>query len=187
MGYSTNVRTIRMNRDDASKSSSRRFITRDQLATASNVIEIDNVSYTIASRLIFNTTIEVFNTDWIKVNPMDYTTLEAAYTDGVIYDREKAENAVVERVELTKPENVVIDQNIVEDDTTKFIPIDQEDVPSENVEEVPPIVDEEVHTTNDDNNVDDIVKEEDQDIEKEVDKKDTTPKKQMHAKFKRKN
>lgn len=179
MGYSTNVRTIRMNRDDASKSSSRRFITRDQLATASNVIEIDNVSYTIASRLIFNTAIEVFNTDWIKVNPMDYTTLEAAYTDGVIYDREKAENAVVERVELTKPENVVIDRNIVEDDTTKFIPIDQE--------EVPPIVDEEVHTTNDDNNVDDIVKEEDRDIEKEVDKKDTTPKKQMHAKFKRKN
>lgn len=186
MGYSTNVRTIRMNRDDASKSSSRRFITRDQLATASNIIEIDNVSYTIASRLIFNTTIEVFNTDWIKVNPMDYTTLEAAYTDGVIYDREKAENAIVEHVELTKPENVVIDQNIVEDDTTKFAPIEPEDVPSENVEEAT-IVEEEVHTTNDDNGVDDIVKEEDQDIEKEVDKKDATPKKQMHAKFKRKN
>ena len=42
MAYSTNVRKIRISRQDACKPSSRRFIDREQLATDKEFIEIDN-------------------------------------------------------------------------------------------------------------------------------------------------
>jgi len=90
MPYSTNLRKIRMSRQDACKASSRRFISREQLSTDKEFIEIDNVSYTIASRLIFNISLEVFNQVWMRINAMDYDALVTAYTDDVIikYDDE---------------------------------------------------------------------------------------------------
>lgn len=84
MEYANNLRTIKLSRNDACKASSRRFIDRDQLTTDSEYIEIPKVSYTIASRLIFNTPIDVLNADWVHVGLNDYDTLALAYTDGYV-------------------------------------------------------------------------------------------------------
>lgn len=206
MAYSTNVRKIRISRDDASKASSRRFISREQLATANNVIEIDNVSYTIASRLIFNTPIDVLNNDWIRVNSMDYATLELAYTDGIIYTGEKDDDVVeTTSPEVTFTDNVEVNAANENDTADESIigPIDDTTPVEETVVEVNEnsIVDTDIQVSENDNTlsedttVDDNVETDNSHINDNLGKEDVQAdkiekkenKKQMHAKFKRKN
>lgn len=192
MAYSTNVRKIRISRDDASKASSRRFISREQLATANNVIEIDNVSYTIASRLIFNTPIDVLNNDWIRVNSMDYATLELAYTDGIIYTGERDDDVEVSAAN----ENDTADESIIGpiDDTT---PVEETvvEVNEKSIVDTDVQVSENDNTLSEDNTVDDNVETDNSHTSDNFGKEDVPAdkvekkenKKQMHAKFKRKN
>ena len=140
MAYSTNVRKIRISRQDACKPSSRRFIDREQLATDKEFIEIDGVSYTIASRLIFNTKLEVFNQAWMLVNAMDYDALITAYTDDVIikYDDEpKSEEATVDVSELAVENipNTAEEEPAVVESETEEVP--EEEPVEEATEEQP--------------------------------------------------
>ena len=140
MAYSTNVRKIRISRQDACKPSSRRFIDREQLATDKEFIEIDNVSYTIASRLIFNTSLDVFNQVWMHIDAMDYDALITAYTDDVIikYDDEpKSEEATVDVSELAIENipNTVEEEPAVEESETEEVP--EEEPVEEATEEQP--------------------------------------------------
>lgn len=140
MAYSTNVRKIRISRQDACRPSSRRFIDREQLATDKEFIEIDNVSYTIASRLIFNTSLDVFNQVWIHIDAMDYDALITAYTDDVIikYDDEpKSEEATVDVSELAVENipNTTEEEPAVEETETEEVP--EEEPVEEAAEEQP--------------------------------------------------
>lgn len=140
MAYSTNVRKIRISRQDACKPSSRRFIDREQLATDKEFIEIDNVSYTIASRLIFNTSLDVFNQVWMHIDAMDYDALITAYTDDVIikYDDEpKSEEATVDVSELAVENipNTTEEEPAVEETETEEVP--EEEPVEEAAEEQP--------------------------------------------------
>ena len=140
MAYSTNVRKIRISRQDACKPSSRRFIDREQLATDKEFIEIDNVSYTIASRLIFNTSLDVFNQVWMHIDAMDYDALITAYTDDVIikYDDEpKSEEATVDVSELAVENipNTTEEEPAVEETETEEVP--EEEPVEEATEEQP--------------------------------------------------
>lgn len=141
MPYSTNLRRIRMNRQDACRPSSRRFIDREQLATDKEFIEIDNVSYTIASRLIFNTKLEVFNQAWMPVNAMDYDALITAYSDDVIikYDdeqkSEKEDTVVTSEPVVEEVPNTTEEESAVEETETEEVP--EEEPVEEATEEQP--------------------------------------------------
>ena len=140
MPYSTNLRRIRMNRQDACRPSSRRFIDREQLTTDKEFIEIDGVSYTIASRLIFNTSLDVFNQVWMHIDAMDYDALITAYTDDVIikYDDEpKSEEATVDVSELAIENipNTAEEEPAIEESETEEVP--EEEPVEEATEEQP--------------------------------------------------
>lgn len=171
MPYSTNLRKIRMSRQDACKASSRRFISREQLSTDKEFIEIDNVSYTIASRLIFNISLEVFNQVWMRINAMDYDALITAYTDDVIikYDDEpEAKEATVDMSELVVEEVPAPAEETVEEEVEKESETEEvsEEESVEESEEVQP--------------------EEEEVVEEKKQENHSAPKPQKYAKFKRK-
>lgn len=171
MSYSTNLRKIRMSRQDACKASSRRFISREQLSTDKEFIEIDNVSYTIASRLIFNISLEVFNQVWMRINAMDYDALITAYTDDVIikYDDEpEANEATVDMSELVveevpAPVEETAEEEVTNESETEEVSADES---VEESEEVQP--------------------EEEEVVEEKKQENHSAPKPQKYAKFKRK-
>lgn len=171
MSYSTNLRKIRMSRQDACKASSRRFISREQLSTDKEFIEIDNVSYTIASRLIFNISLEVFNQVWMRINAMDYDALITAYTDDVIikYDDEpEAKEATVDMSELVveevpAPVEETVEEEVEKESETEEVSADES---AEESEEVQP--------------------EEEEVVEEKKQENHSDPKPQKYAKFKRK-
>lgn len=171
MPYSTNLRKIRMSRQDACKASSRRFISREQLSTDKEFIEIDNVSYTIASRLIFNISLEVFNQVWMQINAMDYDALITAYTDDVIikYDDEpEAKEATVDMSELVveevpAPAEETTEEEVTNESETEEVSADES---AEESEEVQP--------------------EEEEVVEDKKQENHSAPKPQKYAKFKRK-
>ena len=171
MPYSTNLRKIRMSRQDACKASSRRFISREQLSTDKEFIEIDNVSYTIASRLIFNISLEVFNQVWMRINAMDYDALITAYTDDVIikYDDEpEANEATVDMSELVveevpAPTEETAEEEVTNESETEEVSADES---AEESEEVQP--------------------EEEEVVEEKKQENHSAPKPQKYAKFKRK-
>lgn len=172
MPYSTNLRKIRMSRQDACKASSRRFISREQLSTDKEFIEIDNVSYTIASRLIFNISLEVFNQVWMRINAMDYDALITAYTDDVIikYDDEPEaeEVSTVDMSELIveevpAPAEETVEEEVTNESETEEVSTDES---AEESEEVQP--------------------EEEEVVEEKKQENHSAPKPQKYAKFKRK-
>jgi hypothetical protein len=171
MPYSTNLRKIRMSRQDACKASSRRFISREQLSTDKEFIEIDNVSYTIASRLIFNISLEVFNQVWMRINAMDYDALITAYTDDVIikYDDEpEANEATVDMSELIveevpAPTEETAEEEVTNESETEEVSADES---AEESEEAQP--------------------EEEEVVEEKKQENHSAPKPQKYAKFKRK-
>ena len=172
MSYSTNLRKIRMSRQDACKASSRRFISREQLSTDKEFIEIDNVSYTIASRLIFNISLEVFNQVWMRINAMDYDALITAYTDDVIikYDDEPEveETATVDMSELVveevpAPAEETAEEEVTNESETEEVSADES---AEESEEAQP--------------------EEEEVVEENKQENHSAPKPQKYAKFKRK-
>jgi PREDICTED: hypothetical protein len=160
-----------MSRQDACKASSRRFISREQLSTDKEFIEIDNVSYTIASRLIFNISLEVFNQVWMRINAMDYDALITAYTDDVIikYDDEpEAEEATVDMSELVveevpAPVEETVEEEVTNESETEEVSADES---AEESEEVQP--------------------EEEEVVEEKKQENHSAPKPQKYAKFKRK-
>ena len=81
MSFDINLRDVMLLRDDACKSSSRRFISRAQLTTSDKYITLEKLPHSIASRLIVHIPIKVFNKDWIDVGIMEYDLLDSLYSD----------------------------------------------------------------------------------------------------------
>lgn len=84
MSFDINLRDVMLLRDDACKSSSRRFISRAQLTTSDKYITLEKLPHSIASRLIVHVPIKVFNKDWIDVGIMEYDLLDSLYSDGEV-------------------------------------------------------------------------------------------------------
>lgn len=134
MSFDINLRDVMLLRDDACKSSSRRFISRAQLTTSDKYITLEKLPHSIASRLIVHVPIKVFNKDWIDVGIMEYDLLDSLYSDEevvidlaphvpVINPNEEAEasekNAEVEEtVEEEKvEEDAPVEEAVVEEST----------------------------------------------------------------------
>lgn len=81
MSFDINLRDVMLLREDACKSSSRRFISRSQLTTSDEYITLKDLPHSIASRLIAHVPIKVFNTDWADVGIMEYDLLDSLYSD----------------------------------------------------------------------------------------------------------
>ena len=120
MSFDINLRDVMLLRDDACKSSSRRFISRSQLTTSDEYITLKYLPHSIASRLIAHVPIKVFNTDWVDVGIMEYDLLDSLYSDENITHTEPVANheEVPEVSEKNAEiEDVVEEENVEEAET----------------------------------------------------------------------
>ena len=92
MSFDINLRDVKLLREDACKSSSRRFISRSQLTTSDEYITLKDLPHSIASRLIAHVPIKVLNTDWVDVGIMEYDLLDSLYSDEDITHTETVAN-----------------------------------------------------------------------------------------------
>lgn len=117
MSFDINLRDVMLLRDDACKSSSRRFISRAQLTTSDKYITLEKLPYSIASRLIVHVPIKVFNKDWIDVGIMEYDLLDSLYSDEeVVIDLAPHVPVVNPNEEAEASEkNVEVEENVEEE------------------------------------------------------------------------
>lgn len=133
MSFDINLRDVMLLRDDACKSSSRRFISRSQLTTSDEYITLKDLPHSIASRLIAHVPIKVLNTDWVDVGIMEYDLLDSLYSDDNITHTEPVENQEEEpevseknaEVEDTVEEEKVEDDTPVEETVVEESPVDE--------------------------------------------------------------
>ena len=138
MSFDINLRDVMLLRDDACKSSSRRFISRSQLTTSDEYITLKDLPHSIASRLIAHVPIKVLNTDWVDVGIMEYDLLDSLYSDEevvidlalhvpVVNPNEEVEvsekNAEVE--ETVEEEKVEEDGPVVEEAVAEESPVEE--------------------------------------------------------------
>lgn len=126
MSFDINLRDVMLLRDDACKSSSRRFISRAQLTTSDKYITLEKLPHSIASRLIVHVPIKVFNKDWIDVGIMEYDLLDSLYSD---------EEVVIDLA----PHVPVVNPNEEVEASEKNVEV-EETVEEEKVEEDGPVV-----------------------------------------------
>ena len=138
MSFDINLRDVMLLRDDACKSSSRRFISRAQLTTSDKYITLEKLPHSIASRLIVHVPIKVFNKDWIDVGIMEYDLLDSLYSDEEVVIDLAPHVPVVnpnEEAEVSEKNAEVketVEEEKVEDDT----PVEEAVVEESPVEEV---------------------------------------------------
>lgn len=143
MSFDINLRDVMLLREDACKSSSRRFISRSQLTTSDEYITLKDLPHSIASRLIAHVPIKVFNTDWTDVGIMEYDLLDSLYSDENITHAEpianheeepevSEKNAEVEAV--VEEENVEEAETPVDETVSEESPVEEESS-EESVEE----------------------------------------------------
>lgn len=113
MSFDINLRDVMLLRDDACKSSSRRFISRSQLTTSDEYITLKDLPHSIASRLIAHVPIKVLNTDWADVGIMEYDLLDSLYSDENITHTEHVANH--EEVPEASEKNAEV-EDVVEED-----------------------------------------------------------------------
>lgn len=130
MSFDINLRDVMLLRDDACKSSSRRFISRSQLTTSDEYITLEKLPHSIASRLIVHVPIKVFNKDWIDVGIMEYDLLDSLYSDENITNTEPVANHEKEPEVSEKNAEV---EDVIEEENTE----EAEALVEETVEEAP--------------------------------------------------
>lgn len=134
MSFDINLRDVMLLRDDACKSSSRRFISRSQLTTSDEYITLKDLPHSIASRLIAHVPIKVLNTDWVDVGIMEYDLLDSLYSDEDITHTEpvanqKKEPEVSEKnaeIEDVVEEDVEEAETPVEETVAEEAPVEEE-------------------------------------------------------------
>ena len=134
MSFDINLRDVMLLRDDACKSSSRRFISRSQLTTSDEYITLKDLPHSIASRLIAHVPIKVLNTDWADVGIMEYDLLDSLYSDDNITHTEPVANHEEEpevseknaEVEETVEEDVEEAEAPVEETVAEEAPVEEE-------------------------------------------------------------
>lgn len=148
MSFDINLRDVMLLRDDACKSSSRRFISRSQLTTSDKYITLEKLPHSIASRLIVHVPIKVFNKDWIDVGIMEYDLLDSLYSDENITHTEPVanheevpeaseKNAEVEDVEEAEApvEETVAEEAPVEEESSEEVVEDKKSEEEASVED----------------------------------------------------
>ena len=118
MSFDINLRDVMLLRDDACKSSSRRFISRSQLTTSDEYITLKDLPHSIASRLIAHVPIKVFNTDWADVGIMEYDLLDSLYSDEDVIHAEPVANQEKEPEVSEKNAEV---EDVVEEEKTEDV------------------------------------------------------------------
>jgi outer membrane protein, ompA/motB family len=116
MSFDINLRDVMLLRDDACKSSSRRFISRSQLTTSDEYITLKDLPHSIASRLIAHVPIKVFNTDWTDVGIMEYDLLDSLYSDEDVIHAEPVANQENEPEASEKNAEI---EDVVEEEKTE--------------------------------------------------------------------
>lgn len=133
MSFDINLRDVMLLRDDACKSSSRRFISRAQLTTSDKYITLEKLPHSIASRLIVHVPIKVFNKDWIDVGIMEYDLLDSLYSDENITHTEPVANH--EEVSEVSEKNAEVEDVVEEDVEEAEAPVEETVVEEAPVEE----------------------------------------------------
>lgn len=123
MSFDINLRDVMLLRDDACKSSSRRFISRAQLTTSDKYITLEKLPHSIASRLIVHVPIKVFNKDWIDVGIMEYDLLDSLYSDENITHTEPVANH--EEVPEASEKNAEVEDVVEEDVEETEAPVEE--------------------------------------------------------------
>ena len=138
MSFDINLRDVMLLRDDACKSSSRRFISRAQLTTSDKYITLEKLPHSIASRLIVHVPIKVFNKDWIDVGIMEYDLLDSLYSDEeVVIDLAPHVPVVNPNEEVEASEkNVEVEETVEEEKIEDDTPVEEAVVEESPVEEV---------------------------------------------------
>lgn len=132
MSFDINLRDVMLLRDDACKSSSRRFISRSQLTTSDEYITLKDLPHSIASRLIAHVPIKVFNTDWTDVGIMEYDLLDSLYSDEDVIHAEPVVNQ--EKEPKVSEKNAEV-EDVVEEEKTEKVEVPVEEEYSEEVTE----------------------------------------------------
>lgn len=138
MSFDINLRDVMLLRDDACKSSSRRFISRAQLTTSDKYITLEKLPHSIASRLIVHVPIKVFNKDWIDVGIMEYDLLDSLYSDEEVVIDLAPHVPVVnpnEDVEASE-KNVEVEETVEEEKVEEDTPVEEAVAEESPVEEV---------------------------------------------------
>ena len=133
MSFDINLRDVMLLRDDACKSSSRRFISRAQLTTSDKYITLEKLPHSIASRLIVHVPIKVFNKDWIDVGIMEYDLLDSLYSDEEVVIDLAPHVPVVnpnEGVEASE-KNAEVEETVEEEKVEEESPVEEEAVAEE--------------------------------------------------------
>lgn len=133
MSFDINLRDVMLLRDDACKSSSRRFISRTQLTTSDKYITLEKLPHSIASRLIVHVPIKVFNKDWIDVGIMEYDLLDSLYSDEEVVIDLAPHVPVVnpnEEAEVSE-KNVEVEETVEEEKVEEDAPAEEEAVAEE--------------------------------------------------------
>jgi PREDICTED: similar to tumor suppressor TSBF1 len=123
MSFDINLRDVMLLRDDACKSSSRRFISRSQLTTSDEYITLKDLPHSIASRLIAHVPIKVLNTDWADVGIMEYDLLDSLYSDENITHTEPVTNH--EEVPEVSEKNAEVEDVVEEDVEEAEAPVEE--------------------------------------------------------------
>lgn len=138
MSFDINLRDVMLLRDDACKSSSRRFISRAQLTTSDKYITLEKLPHSIASRLIVHVPIKVFNKDWIDVGIMEYDLLDSLYSDeDVVIDLAPHVPVVNPNEEVEASEkNAEVEKTVEEENVGDDAPVEEAVAEESPVEEV---------------------------------------------------
>ena len=134
MSFDINLRDVMLLRDDACKSSSRRFISRSQLTTSDEYITLKDLPHSIASRLIAHVPIKVLNTDWADVGIMEYDLLDSLYSDEDVIRAEPVANQ--EKKPEVSEKNAEVEDVVEEEKTEEAEAPVEEAVEDESSEEV---------------------------------------------------
>jgi hypothetical protein len=126
MSFDINLRDVMLLREDACKSSSRRFISRSQLTTSDEYITLKDLPHSIASRLIAHVPIKVFNTDWTDVGIMEYDLLDSLYSDEDVTNTETVANHEEEPKVSEKNAEVEEAEVPVEETVAEEAPVEEE-------------------------------------------------------------
>lgn len=132
MSFDINLRDVKILREDACKSSSRRFISRSQLTTSDEYIALKDLPHSIASRLIAHVPIKVLNTDWEDVGIMEYDLLDSLYSDEDVIHAEHVANHEEEPEVSEKNAEV---EDVVEEEKVEETEAPVEESSEEDVEE----------------------------------------------------
>ena len=138
MSFDINLRDVMLLRDDACKSSSRRFISRAQLTTSDKYITLEKLPHSIASRLIVHVPIKIFNKDWIDVGIMEYDLLDSLYSDEEVVIDLAPHVPVVnpnEEVEVSE-KNAEVEDSVEEENVGDDAPVEEAVAEEAPVEEV---------------------------------------------------